>query len=140
MTTAHLSGAQLSAAQLLEPSIIARLLASALEVLHELATTSKDPIQRRLAATTIIKTLTAKPPASRAPRPETPTPRAQVPTQPRSSGDPTQPALTSDTCSHRTAPTSTPKNATPAPETSTPAPSPNWSRSSPLKTVTSSPP
>lgn len=51
----------LLAAELMDRPVLARLLQSALAVLDEIARTSKDPLQRRLAATTIVKVVTQRP-------------------------------------------------------------------------------
>lgn len=60
----------LLAAELMDRPVLARLLQSALAVLDEIARTSKDPLQRRLAATTIVKVVTQRPLQSTRPRPE----------------------------------------------------------------------
>ncbi len=66
----------LLAAELMDRPVLARLLQSALAVLDEIARTSKDPLQRRLAATTIVKVVTQRPPTRPAHQPA-PTPAAQ---------------------------------------------------------------
>ncbi|HEX2838944.1 MAG TPA: hypothetical protein VHN77_12550 [Phycisphaerales bacterium] len=68
----------LLAAELMDRPVLARLLQSALAVLDEIARTSKDPLQRRLAATTIVKVVTQRPPTRPAHQPA-PTPAAKPP-------------------------------------------------------------
>lgn len=56
---------------LLDPEVVSRLLTAALTVLEDVARTSTNPIERRRAATTILRYLFA--PAARAPRTPSPT-------------------------------------------------------------------
>lgn len=75
----------LLAAELLDRPVLARLLQSALAVLDEIARTSKDPLQRRLAATTIVKVVTQRPPtrpAHQSTHQSAPTPAAKPPAIP----------------------------------------------------------
>ncbi len=64
------------AAELMDRATITKLLHTALTTLAEIAATSKDPAERRRAATTLLRALTARRPAPRqASKPPRPSPR-----------------------------------------------------------------
>lgn len=89
--------------QLLDQSVLARLLLSALTTLEEIARTAQDQVERRRAATTLLRAVTARPPAPRAPLPDTspstPVFKADQPNKPE-----TLPRSASDTCAQSIAP------------------------------------
>ncbi len=100
--------AHATASQLLDPSDFKRLMLAALSALEELARTAANPIERRRAATTLLRALTARPPA-----PPKPTRSSEPPIAPRSTQTPTvsapaQPTPTTPTLAHAIAAPLTP--------------------------------
>ena len=80
------------AAELMDRATITKLLHTALTTLAEIAATSKDPAERRRAATTLLRALTARRPAPRqASKPPAPQPAA-MPTPPQTPAKAATPA------------------------------------------------